>query len=67
MKSPIEIWDVKYDFDDEDIKEGDYQITFATMGREFKVHTTDYREEGAKVGLTFEPEDIHVMSKMGSY
>ena len=66
-ESPIEIWDVKYDFDDEDIKEGDYQITFATMGREFKVHTTDYREEGAKVGLTFEPEDIHVMSKMGSY
>lgn len=66
-ESPIEIWDVKYDFDEDDIKEGDYEITFSTMGRELKVHTTDYCEEGAKVGVKFAPEDIHVMSKMGSY
>ncbi len=34
-------------------------------GREFKIHTTDYVEEGKEVGLTFFPEDIHVMRKMG--
>jgi len=33
----IEIWDVQYDFDWENIVEGNYQITFATQGREFKV------------------------------
>ena len=64
-ESNVDIYDVKYDFDDENIVEGDYPITFATKGREFKIHTTDYVEEGAKVGLTFNPEDIHVMSKMG--
>ncbi|MEG0077936.1 ABC transporter ATP-binding protein [Anaerorhabdus sp.] len=63
--SVVEIYDVKYDFDDEHINEGDYQITFATKGREFKIHTTDFREEGKKVGLSFSPEDIHVMSKVG--
>ena len=66
-ESPVEIWDVTYDFDDEDIVEGDYQITFSTMGREMKIHTTEFKEEGQKVGLSFDPEDIHVMSKMGSY
>ena len=40
-------------------------MTFWTTGREFKIHTTDFVEEGKKVGLTFEPEDIHVMEKMG--
>ncbi|MEF9968722.1 MAG: ABC transporter ATP-binding protein, partial [Longicatena sp.] len=63
--SVVEIYDVKYDFDDENITEGDYEITFATKGREFKIHTTDFREEGMKVGLSIEPEDIHVMSKIG--
>ena len=62
---PIEIWDVIYDFDEENIKEGDYSITFATQGHEFKVHTTKNVEVGKKVDLTFTPEDIHVMSKMG--
>ena len=55
---------VDYDFDPEDIKEGVYQITFSTPGREFKIHTTDYSEVGQEVGLTFFPEDIHVMSRM---
>lgn len=56
---------VDYDFDDENITEGVYKITFSTTGREFKIHTTDYVEEGKEVGLTFFPEDIHVMRKMG--
>ena len=54
---------VDYDFEPEDVKEGVYQITFSTTGRELKIHTTDYSEEGQEVGLTFFPEDIHVMSR----
>ena len=54
---------VDYDFEPENVKEGVYQITFSTTGREFKIHTTDYTEEGQEVGLTFFPEDIHVMSR----
>ena len=53
------------DFDDENISEGVYKITFWTTGREFKIHTTDFVEEGKEVGLTFFPQDIHVMEKMG--
>ena len=63
--SPVEISEVKYDFDPEEIAEGDFDITFATKGRIFKIHTTDFQEEGKKVDLKFAPEDIHVMSKMG--
>lgn len=55
---------VDYDFEVEDIKLGVYKVTFATAGREFKINTTDYIEEGQEVGLTFFPEDIHVMRKM---
>ncbi len=61
---PIEIYDVVYNFDEETILEGDYKITFAVQGHEFKVHTTKNVEVGAKVDLTFDPDDIHVMSKM---
>ena len=63
----VDIYDVKYDFDDEDIKEGTYPITFATKGREFIVHTTSFSEVGKKVGLQFDEKAIHVMSKLGSY
>lgn len=56
---------VDYSFDIDTIKEGVYEIVFSTTGREFKIHTTDYVEEGKEVGLTFFPEDIHVMEKMG--
>lgn len=56
---------VEYDFDPETITEGIYPVRFMTEGREFKIHTTDFVEEGAEVGLTFGPEDIHVMEKMG--
>ena len=55
---------VDYDFDADEVIEGVYPITFSTPGREFKIHTTDYTEEGQEVGLTFFPEDIHVMSKV---
>jgi len=55
---------VDYDFDPDDIKEGVYKVVFWTTGREFKIHTTDYSEVGQEVGLTFFPEDIHVMSKV---
>ena len=55
---------VDYDFEPDDVKEGVYKITFSTTGREFKIHTTDYSEVGQEVGLTFFPEDIHVMSRM---
>lgn len=55
---------VDYDFEPKDVTEGVYRITFSTTGREFKIHTTDYIREGQEVGLTFFPEDIHVMSRM---
>ncbi len=62
--SRVEIWDVNY-FDDENITEGDYQITFSTQGRELKIETTDKIEAGERIGLKWNPEDIHVMRKMG--
>ncbi|MBR2595372.1 MAG: ABC transporter ATP-binding protein [Solobacterium sp.] len=62
--SRVEIWDVKYDFDDETITEGDYQVTFSTQGRELKIETTDHIREGQRIGLRWNPEDIHVMRKM---
>ena len=65
-ESSIDITEVKYDFDPETITEGDFDITYATKGRVFKIHTTDYQEEGKKIDLKFAPEDIHVMSKMGA-
>ena len=55
---------VDYDFDPEKIREGVYKVTFSTTGREFKIRTTDYVEEETEVGLSFSPEDIHVMHKM---
>ena len=55
---------VDYDFDPAEVTEGVYKITFSTTGREFKIHTTDYSEVGQEVGLTFFPEDIHVMARM---
>ncbi len=63
--SKVEIWDVKYDFDDENITEGDYPVTFSTQGREFKIETTDHITEGERIGLKWNPEDIHIMRKMG--
>ena len=59
----VEITDVQYDFDPEHITPGVYDVTFATKGYLYKVDTTDKYEEGDEVGLTFQPEDIHIMSK----
>ena len=61
--SPVDITDVKFDFDPASVTEGSYDITFATQGRELKVETTSRHEEGDRVGLSFGPEDIHVMRK----
>ncbi|WP_294562371.1 ABC transporter ATP-binding protein [uncultured Traorella sp.] len=60
---PVEITTVDYDFDPENITPGQYQVTFKTTGYEYKVHTTDYAEVDTMVGLSFNPEDIHIMSK----
>ena len=56
---------VDYDFDPENVKDGtSYKVTFSTMGRELKVRTVNYVEEGAEVGLKFGKDDIHVMKRM---
>ena len=61
--STVDITDVKFDFDPAEVKEGTYEITFATQGREYKVETTARHEVGDRVGLSFGPDDIHVMHK----
>ena len=63
----VEITEVKYDFDPENITPGVYDVTFATEGYEYRVATTKAFAEGSEVGLTFEPEDIHVMEKEGQW
>lgn len=63
--SEVEITKVEYNFDVENIVPGEYEITFATEGYEYKIDTTDKFEVGDEVGLTFMPEDIHVMSVNG--
>jgi len=40
-----------------------YEIDVKTDQRIYTIHTTDYQEEGSEVGITFGPEDIHVMEK----
>ncbi|MCR5161336.1 MAG: ABC transporter ATP-binding protein [Lachnospiraceae bacterium] len=56
---------VDYDFDLDNIHEGmSYRVSFSTEGREFKVRTVSYVEEGTEVGLSFNKNDIHVMKKM---
>ena len=59
----IAIDDVRFDFDPNEIEEGEYDVTFTTIGREYKVHTTDKKEEGDLVSIDFSKDDIHVMSK----
>ena len=41
-----------------------HEIIVETDKREYLIHTTDYFEPGLSVGLTFEPNDIHVMYRM---
>ncbi|MBQ3497379.1 MAG: ABC transporter ATP-binding protein, partial [Oscillospiraceae bacterium] len=59
----VEITEVKYDFDPENITPGVYDITFATEGYEYLVSTTHKFEIGSEVGLSFRPEDIHIMRR----
>ncbi len=59
----IDITDVEYTFDPEKIEPGIYEITFKTMGAEYKIDTTDEYKVGERVGITFSPDDIHIMSK----
>ncbi len=63
-EDPVEIDDVRFDFNPNEITEGEYDVTFVTEGRTYKVHTTDKQEEGAQVSIDFSKDDIHVMSKM---
>ena len=65
--SAVEITEVEYDFNAETIEPGDYKVTFKTEGYEYMVDTTDKHEVGEVVGLLFGPEDLHIMSKKGSY
>jgi spermidine/putrescine ABC transporter ATP-binding subunit len=63
IDKPIAITSVQYDFDPEHIEEGTYEVTFQTEGYEYKVETTDEHQVGEQVGLTFTPDDIHIMRK----
>ncbi len=65
--SHVEITEVIYSFDPENIVPGEYEVTFKTEGYQYKIDTTDYYEVGSVVGLDFTPDDIHIMSKQGSY
>ncbi len=41
-----------------------HEIVVTTENRDYLIHTTDYYEPGLEVGLSFEPDDIHVMYRM---
>ncbi len=41
-----------------------YEIMVQSKYRQYMIHTTDFHDVGKEVGLTFGPEDIHVMWKM---
>ena len=41
-----------------------HEIVVGTDKRDYLIHTTDYYEPGLSVGLTFGPDDIHVMYRM---
>ncbi len=61
--NPVEIVDVEYNFNPENVTPGTYPVTFKTRGYEYRVDTTKETEVGAVVGLTFDPEDLHIMEK----
>ena len=41
-----------------------HEIVVKTEQRDYLIHTTDYFEPGLEVGLSFGPDDIHVMYRM---
>ena len=59
----VEIDDVRFNFDPNEITAGDYDVTFVTEGRTYKIHTTSVQKEGSVVSIDFEPDAIHVMEK----
>ena len=59
----VEIDDVRFDFDPNSIEEGDYEVTFTTIGREYKVRSPLNRKEGESISLDFKKSDIHIMRK----
>lgn len=61
--NPVEIVSVEYEFDPANVVPGSYPVTFKTRGYEYRVDTTKETEVGAVVGLTFDPEDLHIMEK----
>ena len=61
--NPVEIVSVEYDFDPANVAPGSYPVTFKTRGYEYRVDTTKETEVGSVVGLTFDPEDLHIMEK----
>jgi len=63
----VQITDVNYDFDPNEIQPGVYSVTFRTKGYEYQVATTRRLEVGSEVGLTFRAEDVHAMKKEGAY
>ena len=46
-----------------EIEPGDYNVTFVTEGRTYKIHTTEKQKEGSLISIDFGPDDIHVMRK----
>ncbi len=60
----VEITDVEYNFDPATIVPGVYNVTFKTKGYQYMIDTTDKAEVGTVVGLSFSPEDLHIMSKI---
>lgn len=62
-EEPIEITNVDYDFDPENLSVGQYKISFSTTGLELKINTTESAEIDKTVGLDFGAEDIHIMKK----
>ena len=40
----------------------DYDVTIDETERIYEVHTTSFYPLDSKVGITFGPEDIHIMS-----
>ena len=40
-----------------------YEIIVDVKGFKWMIQSTDYQEEGAKIGLILQPDDIHIMKK----
>lgn len=63
----VQITSVDYDFDQDEIQPGVYNVTFRTKGYEYQISTTHRLEVGEEVGLTVARENIHAMKKEGAY